>query len=206
MPEKLKKINFKRFIVPTLLVVAAAIFFVVPINFQAGTTSVEKNQNKVGSAADIPQATTSSKEISSNRTSKINHKSIAKSEPIETTAGKVLQETVSQATGEKNQKKETVGLEISTSTANYSLQVYWRQGMTVYDVLDSASRENKFSLVAKWYGAPLNSYYIIEIHNFNCECWTYTLRDKNGEKVPGSGEGASLDTVEPGNIIIWKAT
>ena len=78
--------------------------------------------------------------------------------------------------------------------------------MTVYDVLDSASRENKFSLVAKWYGPPLNSYYIIEIHNFNCECWTYTLRDKNGEKVPGSGAGASLDTVKPGNIIIWKAT
>src|SRR3990167_5253969 len=205
MPEKLK-INLKKFIVPTLIVIAAAIFFVVPIDFQAGTTSVEKNQNKVGSAADIPQATTSSKEISPNRTSKTNHKSIAKSEPIETTAGKELQETVSQATGEKNQKKETVGLEISTSTANYSLQVYWRQGMTVYDVLDSASRENKFSLVAKWYGAPSNSYYIIEIHNFNCECWTYTLRDKNGEKVPGSGEGASLDTVEPGNIIIWKAT
>lgn len=206
MPEKLKKINFKRFIVPTLLVVAAAIFFVVPIDFQAGTTNVEKNQNKVGSTADILQATTSSKEISPTRTSKTNHKPIAKSEPIETTAGKVLQETIAQATGEKNQKKETVDLKISTGSSNYSYQVSWSERMTVYDVLDSASRENKFSLVAKWYGPPLNSYYIIEIHNFNCECWTYTLRDKNGEKVPGSGAGASLDTVKPGNIIIWKAT
>ncbi|MEX0621854.1 MAG: hypothetical protein WD187_02590 [Candidatus Woykebacteria bacterium] len=205
MLEKLK-LNLKKFIVSTLTVIAVAILFVLPINFQSANSNVGKNQNKIGSVADTSKATISSKKTTANEISKNSHEPIAKSEPIETTTGKVLQETIAQATGEKNREKETVDLKISTSTSNYSYQVSWRQGMSVYDVLESASHENKFSLVAKWYGMPLNSYYIIEIHSFNCECWTYTLKDKNGEKVPGSGEGASLDTVEPGNIIIWKAT
>ncbi|MDP2720946.1 MAG: hypothetical protein Q8O75_03330 [bacterium] len=198
--------DIKRFIIPALLVTIAAIFFVAPINFRANTADLEKNQNKVESVVDISEATTSSKKAASTKTPTPNYKPPVKSESIETTAGKVLQEAISQSTGQGNQKKETVDLKINIGTSSYSYQIYWSERMTVYEVLDKASNENKFSLTAKWYGPPLNSYYITEIHGHSCECWIYVVKDKNGEKVPGSGEGASLDTVEPGNIIIWKVT
>ena len=100
---------------------------------------------------------------------------------------------------------QKITLNIDIGNASYSYPVTWTSSMTVYDVLVKASTENKFSLVAKWYGAPLNSYYITEIHGFNCQCWTYVVKDKYGQEIPGSGTGASLDFVNPGNIISWKA-
>ncbi len=102
--------------------------------------------------------------------------------------------------------EQTVTLNINTGSGNYPYQVSWSAGMTVYDVLVKASSENKFSLVARWYGAPLNSYYITELHGHNCECWTYTVKDKDGKDVPGKGKGVSLDTLSPDNIITWKTT
>ncbi len=103
-------------------------------------------------------------------------------------------------------KTQIIVLKIDTGTNSYSYNVSWQEDMNVYKVLESASKKNNFSLVARWYGAPLNSYYISEIHGYSCQCWTYKLNDKYNIEVPGSGLGASLDTVDPGDIIIWKAT
>lgn len=204
MLEKIK-VNFKKFIIPSFLVVIALVFLITPSVFQTNTAQPEKNPNKVGSAV------TNTREASQSAEKKavpkeLTTKSLPRPDSVETTVRKVFQQTIAEPHKQENQKKEIVDLRINIGSSRYSYQVSWSEGVTVYAVLVKASSENKFSLVARWYGAPLNSYYVTELHGHNCECWTYTVKDKDGKDVPGKGKGVSLDTLGPDDIISWKAT
>ncbi|MEX0616396.1 MAG: hypothetical protein WD231_01120 [Candidatus Woykebacteria bacterium] len=208
---KLKNLLQKKFILIFALVFATALLVAPKFLADKQESNPQSSKTEVSDQTDFEEALTNQTDITS-----VDHEN-----PKEQVGGsKKIQGTTTQQTTKSNNtpttKKPTsssqasviqeIALNINTGSANYSYSVARAKSMTVYDVLVKASNENKFSLVSSWYGAPLNSQYIIEIHGFNCGCWTYTLKDKYGVKVPGSGEGASLDTVKPGNIIIWKTT
>ncbi len=99
-----------------------------------------------------------------------------------------------------------VTLQIKAGSSNYSYQVTWTSGMTVYEVLNKAHTENNFSLKSRWYGGSLNSEYVTEIHGYNCECWEYQLNNSGKDHNGNPLKGASLVTVEPNDIITWKTT
>jgi hypothetical protein len=90
----------------------------------------------------------------------------------------------------------TVSLQIKGNT-ELSFKVNWTSGMTVWDVLDKADKENDLDLIAKW-NDFLDSYYVTGIAGTNCECWKYSV---NGVEPP---KGSSLVAVSENDIIIWK--
>lgn len=94
--------------------------------------------------------------------------------------------------------QKTVTLEIN-GNVYHSYKVNWIAGMTVWDVLDKASKENNFKVKATWYpNKPLESYYITGIAETVCECWEYSV---NGVK---QSVGVSKVAVSENDIIIWK--
>jgi len=94
-------------------------------------------------------------------------------------------------------QSDQVTLKINVGSDNYSYQVKWTESMSVYDVLEKASQENGFTLVAKW-NQVLKSYYVTGIHDTVCECWKYEL---NGQEPP---LGSSLVKVSKNDTVIWK--
>jgi len=221
MKKIINKINLKKNHEIVLIIILTAFIlaiFTVPkfLNLDQTSTSPEREENneeissKTGEVEGKSNQSGNDSAPNSENTSNNNLNSYGheanESKPVKGTTTKLNAKSKSDTSKTENPQTQIVVLEIKTSTNSYSYNVSWQEDMSIYDVLVSASEKNKFSLVAKWYGAPLNSYYISEIHGFNCQCWTYKLKDKYGNDAPGSGLGASLDTVSPGNIITWKAT
>lgn len=103
-------------------------------------------------------------------------------------------------TNQVQTEKERVTLKINTGSNTYSYQVAWKSGMTVYDVIVTASSENNFSLKldSTWL-ETYHSYFVDEIHD--CVCQVYSIT-RGGENVKAIG--VSLDKVEANDIITWK--
>lgn len=221
MKKFINKINLKKNHEIVLIVILTAFIlaiFTVPkfLNLDQTSTIPERVENKEEISSKTSEvegkpnqlgndSTPNSENTSNNNLNSYGHEA-SESKPVKGTTTKSNARAKSDAAKTENPQAQIVVLEIKTSTNSYSYNVSWQEGMNVYDVLASASEKNKFSLIAKWYGAPLKSYYISEIHGYNCQCWTYKLKDNYNNEVPGSGLGVSLDTVSPGNIIIWKTT
>jgi len=91
-----------------------------------------------------------------------------------------------------------VSLNIHTGVGNYSYNVNWVEKMTVFEVLDLASKLNNFSLKYTNYGSW--GAFITELHGVSGD-WVYEV---NGNPPMGENAGASKFVINENDIITWK--
>jgi len=207
---KIKKIFPKNLISLSLLFVSA-ILLVSPKFLDISESKKTSQENKKISKEQIKAKQENTQSVVKTDQSELNSTALPKNRESDSLNQQKVQGTKTQ-TQIQEQKPSTEGkiskvvsLSINTGVESYSFKVDWVDGMTVWDVLNKAHEENGFSLKASWYGNPLNSYYITEIHGKNCECWTYKL---NGQGLDHEGKplkGASLVKVKENDIIVWTA-